>query len=61
MLSAADFSDLFPWIFAPDETDLPDPPQQLRSRPNEACIARWEDDGGTTDAAANHVSRPPFS
>ena len=43
MISAADFCDLFPWIFRSGEADYS---VQSQQRPTDICIARWEDDGG---------------
>ncbi|HMQ91688.1 MAG TPA: hypothetical protein PKA33_06775 [Amaricoccus sp.] len=45
MISAADFDELFPSMSRPRRHHAPG--TEPRS-PGEACIARWEDDGGRT-------------
>nr|WP_306265021.1 hypothetical protein [Pararhizobium sp. IMCC3301] len=45
MISKADFEELFPAIFAPEQlAEMP----IATPGPGATCLARWEDDGGKT-------------
>lgn len=49
MISRADFSNLFPWIFTAETSPTQD---RGATSPTPAAIARWEDDGGRTRKAS---------
>lgn len=43
MICEADFAEVFPWMAKLERRSEPD----ARPSASEACIARWEDEGGT--------------
>ena len=59
MLCKADFEEIFPELFEPNQRPLSETPVETSSP---ACIARWEDDGGRPnemrcrDATAFHAA-----
>lgn len=55
MISKADFAELFPPVTPRTCRDTP-------AGPSDACVARWEDDGGAiSPARLHHEKRPPRS
>jgi hypothetical protein len=49
MICKADFEELFPHLFTVAQRTHP---KTIVKRPNEACLRRWEDDGGHPGTAS---------
>lgn len=57
MLCKADFEEIFPKLFKPNQRPLAETPAAANSP---ACIARWEDDGGRLSDKMRRRDAPVF-